>query len=79
MTDITNMTDAEIDALLSPEPADEHVYWYHKTAAKNAYSAANRLANKTNSINLKRKYQPAAVVALYALATAHATAAAGLA
>lgn len=79
MTDITNMTDAEIDALLSPEPADEHVYWYHKNAGKKAYAAANRLANKTHCIALKRKYQPAAVVALYELATAHANAAADLA
>ena len=56
---------------------DEHVYWHHKHNARKAFAAANRLANETNTRNLKR--QPAAVRALYALAREHATAAAAMA
>jgi len=58
---------------------DEHVFWYHKHNARKAFAAANRLANETHTRNVKRKHQPPAVVALYAVATAHATAAADMA
>jgi hypothetical protein len=78
MTDITNMTDAELDALLNPEPLDAHVYWYHKHSAREAQKAANRLAVDTCTYNVKRRHQPAEVVALYALATEHMNAAGAL-
>tara|TARA_R110000824_G_scaffold249220_2_gene438164 strand:- start:13216 stop:13401 length:186 start_codon:yes stop_codon:yes gene_type:complete len=58
---------------------DEHVYWYHKHTARKAFEAANRLANETHTRNVKRKHQPTAVVALYAVATTHATTAADMA
>ena len=79
MTDITNMTDAELDALLSPEAADAHIYWHHKTAARVAWSAARRLSNRHGRFNARRCYQSPEVRALYAAATAHMTAAAALA
>jgi len=58
---------------------DEHVYWHPKHNARKFFSAANRLANETNTRNVKREHQPAAVVALYAIATAYATAASDMA
>jgi ethanolamine ammonia-lyase small subunit len=79
MIDITDMTDAELDALLSPEAADSHIYWHHKTAARVAWGAARRISNAQGRFNAKRAHQSDEVKALLTAATVHMTAAAALA